>query len=205
MIPGKLRQPCVSLVSRHIPELFYREVLEHDHKMFWEYFKIFSSAPESGPPASWLWELYAAQELSDQKPEKRTVSIQPITPSLRAPAKKRIRISPGHIELPFFQSINHGDVKDTGKRLSAIVSPGTSPIQPTVLRPGARNQVTFNAFSISGGNVVTLYQATIQKSDSIKTKGLDFVWDALRLTGGQKLSLWKWRLVFLIPADVKDD
>lgn len=178
-----------------------------DHKKFWNYFNRFSSVSESRTPAGWLWELHAIQvELKNRK--KRTISLRqlsPVTP-LSEPPKKKSRITPDDIKLPFSLVTGHGDKVSLGKELSRIVS--SSPSKPTLFIPGARNQATFDAFSISGDNVVTLYQATIQKSHSVKAKGLDFVWDALvegtpHVNRQMPSSVRKWRVVFLIPEEVE--
>jgi hypothetical protein len=210
IIPNRNRQPRVTLVSRHIAEHLFSAVLMHDHERFWHYFNRFSSVSESRTPAGWLWELHAIRvELSTER--KRTISLHhlpPFTP-LSKPPKKKSRVNPDSIELPFSEVIMHGK-EALGKDLSRTI-PSLSPSKPTLFIPGARNQATFNAFSISGDNLVTLYQATIQKSHSVKAKGLDFVWDALTLVEGtsdakrlQPSSARKWRLVFLVPEEVKE-
>jgi hypothetical protein len=164
---------------------------------------------ESHTPAGWLWELHAIQvELRNRK--KHTISLRqlsPITPPSEPP-KKKSRVTPDDIKLPFSLVTGHGDKMSLGKELSCIIPP-LSPSKPTLFIPSARNQATFNAFSISGNNVVTLYQATIQKSYSVKAKGLDFVWDALvegtpHVKRLMPSSARRWRVVFLIPKDVEN-
>jgi hypothetical protein len=207
IIPNATRQPRVTLVSRHIAEHFFRAVLVRDHEKFWDYFNRFSSVPESRTPAGWLWELYAIQvDLKNRK--KRTISLRqlsPITPPSEPP-KKKSRVTPDGIMLPFSPVTRHGDKVSLGKELSRIV-PSLSPSKPALFIPGARNQATFDAFSISSDNLVTLYQATIQRSHSVKAKGLDFVWDALAegtpLVKRLMPSARKWRVVFLIPEEVE--
>ena len=209
IIPNVTRHPRVTLVSQYITEHFFKAVLMRDHKKFWVYFNRFSSVPESCAPAGWLWELHAIWvELSNKK--KHTINLcqlSPITP-LSEPPKKKIRVTPDSIKLPFSGVIRHGDKVSLGKELSHII-PSLSASESTFFIPGARNQVTFDAFSISGDNVVTLYQATIEKGHSIDAKRLDFVWDALTLVEGSSAerlmpsSARKWRVIFLIPEEVE--
>ena len=210
IIPNPTRQPRVTLVSRHIAEHFFRTVLMHDHEKFWDYFNRFSSVSESRTPAGWLWEFHAIQ-VELKKSKKSTISLRQLSPipPLSKPPKKKSRVTPDGIVLPFSLVTRHGDMVSLGKELSRIV-PSLSTSKPALFIPGARNQATFDAFSISGDNVMTLYQATIQRSHSVKAKGLDFVWDALVEARGtpdvkrlMPLSANKWRVVFLIPEEVE--
>ena len=208
IVPNQTRQPCVTLVSRHIAEHFFRAVLMHNHESFWNYFNQFSSEPESRTPAGWLWELYAIRmALSTQGTHTTSIDLYHLSPieSSQPPTKK---IRPNPIELPFSDVIDHGDQKALGEQLSTAI-PSLSPTKSTLYRPGARNQVTF---SITGDNQVTLYQATIRESHVIKAKGLDFIWDGLKLAESQGMSAAnkllpsparKWHLVFLIPKEAE--
>ena len=57
-----------------------------------------------------------------------------------------------------------------------------------LFRPGAPNQATFDAFALSKGGIVTLFQITVSEDHSIKESGLDFVWGALndaKMAGNQ--------------------
>jgi hypothetical protein len=130
------------------------------------------SVPESHTSARWLWELYAIWVgLLNQE---HTISLRqlfPTTPPSKPPRKK-IRVTSDSIRLPFSRVIVHGDKEALCKEISRII-PSLSPSKATLFVPGARNQVTFDAFSISDDNEVTLYQATIRKDDSVKAKGLE--------------------------------
>ena len=90
-----------------------------------------------------------------------------------------------------------------GNQLQSVISSSESKDECPLFKPGAKNQVTFDALSISRDKVVTLFQATIQKNHSVKAKGLHFVWDALHSAGQKPLRHWKWRLVFVVPEDVE--
>lgn len=182
----------------------------HSHERFWNYFNRLSSVSESHTPAGWLWGLYATQvELRTQSPREISLChLSPIKPLSKPPLKK-IHVTPDAIELPFSDVVYHGNKEALGEELSRVI-PSLSPTKSTLFIPSARDQVTFDAFSISGDNLVTLYQATIRESHSIKAKGLDFLYDSLTLAEGTSdakslmpSSAKKWRLVFLIPKEVE--
>ena len=200
IIPDSERQPCVTLVSQHITEHLFNAVLNRNHELFWKYYKQFSSVPESHTPAGWLWELYAISRL-----QNHPIGLRDLPPPPSEPSTKKIRldVQVGPVG-PFSVFKGHGDKKSLTRELSLAIRSG----KPILFKPGAKNQATYVAFSISDDNVVTLYQPTIggSLSSSVKAKGLDYIWDALKDASGGKILLPKkgkrWRLVFLVDEDV---
>ena len=117
---------------------------------------------------------------------------------------------PETFRAPFEDSAHYTDRKSLAEKLSNFVF---STKHSLLLQPGSRNQVTFDAFSISRDGIVTIFQMTVGENHSIKASGLDFIWDAIRdaeMMADSKGRLEtlksflprkdnKWRLVFCVP------
>lgn len=165
--------------------------------------------PESHTPAGWLWEIYAIFQLRNHStplrrlPQAFITTSSITTSSSSEPAKKKIRLEDGYVG-PFSDFTVYGDRKSLSEKLSHAICSGKA----NLFKPGAKNNATYDAFSISDDKVpvVTLYKPTIGQSHSVKAKGLDFLWDVLNgAPGGKKLLPTKkktWRVVFLVDENV---
>ena len=202
--PDSERMPEIVLVSKYIAVILYDTVLKLDHQMFWRYFNQFWRVPQSHGAAGWLWEAHAIHHVlhgSDDPWSHTLLALtKPHTGSLV-------------VELPFRDLRSHGDAEDLANRLVANVPSGRN----CLFTPGAKNQATFDAFSISDTQNVSLFQITIARGKhSIKAAGLDFLWNTVSrakslashpssielLTPTHKR---KWRLIFVVPRRVAHD
>jgi hypothetical protein len=215
IVPNTTRQPQVTLVSRHIANHLFDAALKHDARKFWSYFNQLSSVPQSRSSAGWLWKLYVVYELLNG--DTRTIPLKRL-PATEAqstssgPLKKKPRTNPT-IMLPYPKVTKHGDKNALAKDISRIMPSLSS--SGRLFVPGAPNQVTFDAWSVSSEGTITLYQPTIRKRHPVKAKGLDFIWDALvgvEADTQRSISIStvkqmfpiqrKWRLIFVVPESV---
>ncbi len=208
--PDDHRQPLVSLVSKHIASHLYNIVLKQDNRMFWSYFNQFWKVPQSRSTAGWLWESHAIAQLSTGK--KQRVEL------IRLPYTQPRTSDRAFVELPFPNYRTHGSEEQLATDLAGMaqsLSSGSS----VLFVPGAKNQKTFDAFSIYPLEVVNIFQMTSSEDEhSAKASGLDFLWDALSRAKNLTDSAYrpyveklkpsktrKWRLIFVIPKRVASD
>jgi hypothetical protein len=72
----------------------------------------------------------------------------------------------------------YGDDQDPARQLAEII-PSLFPGRRVLFVPGAPNQATFDAFSVSTAGIETYQATSAQEEHDIKSKGCDFLWDAL--------------------------
>lgn len=126
--------------------------------MFWD-------VKQSRSAAGWMWEYHVVQLLAK---ETGVLSLKPLNNVDNG--------QPKTLSIPFEISVCYGNRNSLADELLNFV---TSKKQHMLLRPGASNQATFDAFAIFKSGMVTLFQITVGEDHSVKESGLDFVWDAL--------------------------
>jgi hypothetical protein len=194
--PDGNRQPVVMLVSKHITLLLYDKVLRHDYQTFWQYFNQFWNVSQSHGAAGWLWEAHAIHRILRDSDASGSYPLVALTKSYSGSLV---------VDLPFRSIREHSNTESLAQQLALI-----EPILDggdCLFIPGARNQATFDAVSISATIPVSLFQATTAEDGEhcIKATGLDFLWDAMALA---KLSVQhptksrKWRFIFIVPQRV---
>jgi hypothetical protein len=207
VVPEEDRRPQVDLVSKYISSRLYDIVLQSDAKKFWDYFNQFSSVEKSRTSAGWLWESHVLRrELS--KGRKRTVPLQRLPVTESGPRSVAIY-------LPFSEVIIYGNQENLAQHL-ALVIPSLAPGTCALFIPGAQNQATFDALSISADGAVKVYQPTVGKTHSVKSSGLDFLWDALvrakdlveersrpKFEQLMPNKTRTWQVIFIIPEGVR--
>jgi hypothetical protein len=137
---------------------------------------------------------------------ERTIPLKPLPQSSSTSS-----VTANSVSLPFHDVKTYGDGRNLVRQLAEVI-PSLVPGRRVLFVPGAPNQATFDAFSVSTDGIEP-YQATSAKEDhDIKSKGCDFLWDALvqardsvgkehhdafqRLFPSKKA---RWRIVFVVP------
>jgi hypothetical protein len=205
--PNNDREPQVTLASKHISSHLYNVITQEGTRKFWLCFNQFYDVPRCRSAAGSLWECHVIRQLSTGT--KRRIELKPLSPP-GTPTS-----DPAFVDLPFSNPRTHGSREQLAKDLADIV-PSMSSGSSQLFFPGAKNQVTFDAFSISS-DAVNLFQSTISPEKYPKASGSDFLWDALsramdltdpafrshieELKPSQKK---KWRLIFVIPHRAAD-
>jgi hypothetical protein len=200
IVPDADRNPRLTLVSRHITNHLFGKILQSDAESFWDFFNQFFSVSQSHASAGWLWEAHVLRELHHKVnnihlPLRHLQATQ--SPSSSKNRDKQTLTNYDTVEVPFEKIFHYGDQESLTNGILNNRS------QRTLFVPAAKNQATFDAFSISNDEV-TLFQATISPHHSVKPVGLDFIWDALAKQALPKSNA-KWHLVFVIPARINDD
>jgi hypothetical protein len=215
VFPKQDGSPAVGIATEHIARHLYNAVLERNNVMFWATFEMFWHNTETRTSAGWLWECHVIRELSLGMRGSITLRLLPSNevPSQADPRKKR-RITPVTLTFPPSQTTKHGGVDALADQLVRFIRTSAT----SLFVPAAKNQATFDAFSISDTGLVTLFQATIRQSHPIKVSGLDFLWDAIakaekllpdgqertKVRGLRASNAHKWRMVFMIPQRIDD-
>jgi hypothetical protein len=208
--PDQDRQPRVALVSKHIAFQFFEVVFARDAMKFWQFFDQFWSVPQSRATAGWLWEAHVLRATFTDRKE-RTIHLKPLPTSSSTSS-----FTANSVSLPFSYVRTYGDGQDLARQLAGII-PSLLSGHRVLFVPGAPNQATFDAFSVSAAGIEA-YQVTSAKgTHDLKSKGFDFLWDAL--VGAQNLVegeyhnvVWRlfpskkarWRIVFVVPKRVQD-
>jgi len=167
---------------------------------------LFWRVTESRTAAGWLWEVNVLKSVLMDGNERQIGLVK-----LQSQSLKNDSVTTVTLTLPFPKCIYHGNKEHLAIKL--IDNTGTG--QRFLFVPGARNQATFDAFCIDG-NQVTLFQASIGRSHSIKVSGLDFLWDSLnqaktrpgmqdRIQAFFPKKNKRWRIVFIVPVRVRDN
>jgi hypothetical protein len=210
ILPNEDRRPQVELVSKHVALHLFAIIDEHRAENFWEYFDQFWSVRRSRPTAGWLWESHVLRRELLGK-EIRHVPLQslPLTQS---------QSSSLGIDLPFSSVVRFGTVEALAKQLARVIPTlfsRNSTRQKILFVPAIPNQATLDAFSISHGGLIELYQVTSARKHPLRASGFDFLWDALILAQDELDSRYyskinqllpsktrPWRVIFAIPRRV---
>jgi hypothetical protein len=206
--PCENRQPRIAPVSKHIALHLFDVLLADDARQFWKSFNLFWNVPQSRNTAGWLWEAHVLKSIFSD-PKKRTIPFKPL------PTSSASSIS-ASVSLPFSDVRTYGNVHDLARQLAEVI-PSLLPGHHVLFVPGASNQATFDAFSLSTAGIEPYQVTAAENNHGLKAKGLDFLWDALfeaqKLMGEehhdtcQRLFPSKkarWQIVFVVPRRVQD-
>jgi hypothetical protein len=212
LFPDKNRQPQVTLVSKHIASHLYAVIAAQRAEGFWEYFNQFWSVGRSRPAAGWLWECHVLRhELSSEETRHLPLQRLPLIQS---------QSSPLDIELPFSSVVEFGAMEALATQLVEVIPTlfsRDSTKQKILFRPAIPTQATLDAFSISHGGLVQLYQVTCARKHPLRASGFDFLWDAMNLARDVLDSQYKseierllfpsqlrpWQVIFAIPRRIQ--
>lgn len=206
IFPRKDRRPQVDLVSKHVTSHLFDAIDLHKAERYWEFFNQFWSVKRSRQTAGWLWEPHVLNVLSSDT--KRHIPFQHLP-------RTQSRLPPVGINLPFSAVHRFGHEEALATQLVKAI-PSLMTGQKILFIPAISNHATYDAFSVSDGGLIELYQATVGEKHPLRVSGLDFLWDVLILAqdkidqrnrtkikrlfpSGKR----RWRVIFPIPQRVQ--
>jgi len=165
--------PLFRIISTHVAKKLYVSLRSRQRDKLVEWFHLFSNIPETGSAAGWIWEGYCHRTLP-------TLSSLQIT-SLDDKKMETLRLVPS-------RQVDFQVLREIPKKPS-----------PGYYAPVTRNNVTFDAFSVTNNNQIVVMQFTVSSDHSPpKGEGLDALADVL----SQDLRPFKgcsWLFIWIVP------
>jgi hypothetical protein len=179
------RIPVFTIPTRYLCDLISEGLVRKDAEHFWSYFNMFFSVKQSRATAGWMWERLVKIYLQNKNQE---LLLRPLSIGGDKTQLEKLSDDSGILHTPFNTSSHYKDQDSLAEAILRFAS--STDHRNSLFIPGAPNQVTFDAFSLSKNGFVTVFQMTVsEQQHSIKASGLEFIRDALLIAKKQQKSI----------------